>query len=244
MAITINPGTIINPGVSIVAPALTIDTSGLQLYLDAGNPLSYPGSGDAWTDTIGSKVFTLINGPTYSSNNGGYIQFITNPGTSQYAYCGTPLPTLSNWSIEVWLYHEGTLGDGACIFTERYGGGTINLTLGSPLIRNTLTPSWFDGYFRQVTPYSPATGAWYHIVGTYDGTNLTLYVNGNQVRSDNVGGPAPPAGTHGFNLMARWDNEVSDAWGGKLSIVRVYNRDIGQIGVTRNFNVEHTRFGL
>ena len=41
------------------------------LSLDAGNPLSYPGTGTVWTDLIGGKVFNLVNGPGYDSGNGG-----------------------------------------------------------------------------------------------------------------------------------------------------------------------------
>ena len=51
------------------------------LSLDAGDPLSYPGSGTIWTDTVGGLTFSLENGqsignnsgPTYDSNNGGSI---------------------------------------------------------------------------------------------------------------------------------------------------------------------------
>ena len=42
--------------------------------------------------------------------------------------------------------------------------------------------------------------------------------------------------------MSRWDNP--DFWGGRLSVVRIYNNDITQMGVTNNFNAERTRFGI
>ncbi len=56
-------------------------TDGLVLALDAGNTKSYPGSGTAWTDLIGSNNGTLTNGPTYNSDNGGSIVF---DGTNDY----------------------------------------------------------------------------------------------------------------------------------------------------------------
>ena len=40
-----------------------IVTDGLVLALDAGNTKSYPGSGTAWTDTVGGNTETLTNGP-------------------------------------------------------------------------------------------------------------------------------------------------------------------------------------
>ena len=58
-------------------------TANLVMSLDAGVTSSYPGSGTAWTDTVGGKVFTLagtIGAPTYSSSNGGYINFTASGG--------------------------------------------------------------------------------------------------------------------------------------------------------------------
>ena len=37
----------------------------LVLSLDAGNVMSYPGSGTVWNDLISGKSFNLLNGPTY-----------------------------------------------------------------------------------------------------------------------------------------------------------------------------------
>jgi hypothetical protein len=51
-------------------------TSGLILHLDSGNSGSYPGSGTTWTDLSGNgRNATLINGPVYSSVDGGKIVF-------------------------------------------------------------------------------------------------------------------------------------------------------------------------
>jgi hypothetical protein len=67
-----------------IVPEPTPVTSGLVMSLDAGNAASYPGSGTTWTDTVGSKAFTLFNGPTYSALNGGYINFVA--ASSQYGF--------------------------------------------------------------------------------------------------------------------------------------------------------------
>jgi hypothetical protein len=53
-----------------------IVTDGLVLSLDAANKKSYPGSGTAWTDLSGAgKSGTLTNGPVFSSDNVGIIDF-------------------------------------------------------------------------------------------------------------------------------------------------------------------------
>jgi hypothetical protein len=55
----------------------------LALYLDASNPISYPGSGNVWFDISGrSNHFNLQGSPTIS---GSALTFNTIPGSNQYA---------------------------------------------------------------------------------------------------------------------------------------------------------------
>ena len=243
MAITIGSGITVAAGVAVTstsAPPLTP-----LLSLDAGNPASYPGSGTVWTDTIGSMPFTLVNGPTYNSANGGYIQF--TPSSGQYAYSTTNLGTLANWSIEAWHYYDGTnTSSGPNIFTEySYTGGTINLGLGwgnGSGADNELQAWWYGPGFQGTPSYSLTPGAWYQIVGTFDGTTLNLYVNNTLVRT----AVAPPGGAAnpaiGYGLMTRWD--PGGLWGGRLAIVNVYNSALSGAEVAQNFNYYRSRFGL
>jgi hypothetical protein len=212
------------------------------LSLDAGNPASYPGFGSTWTDTVGGIPFTLIGGPAYNSANGGYIQF--NPGSGQYGASTTNLGTLANWSIEAWHYYDGTNSSaGPNIFTEySYGGGTINLGLGSNSADTDLAVWWYGGGFHTTAPYTLTPGNWYQIVGTFDGTTLNLYVNNTLVRTatEPPGGAANPA--IGYGLMTRWD--PGGLWGGRLAIVNVYNSALSGAEVAQNFNYYRSRFGL
>jgi hypothetical protein len=57
-----------------------IADSGLTLCLDAGNPVSYPGTGTTWADVSGQgNNGTLVNNPAFNSANGGILVF-TGPG--------------------------------------------------------------------------------------------------------------------------------------------------------------------
>jgi hypothetical protein len=62
-----------------------IITDGLILYLDASNPVSYPGSGNTWRDlsTKGNN-FALINSPTYQNSS---LRFNLDGTINQYATC-------------------------------------------------------------------------------------------------------------------------------------------------------------
>jgi hypothetical protein len=94
----------------------------LQLYLDASNSLSYPGTGTTWTDLSGNaKHFTLKKGQTGSSttNIGPTYERINNKYGLQFRPGGTYsdpvndaqwlsgptsiLQTYTNGTISCWL---------------------------------------------------------------------------------------------------------------------------------------------
>jgi hypothetical protein len=246
MSLILNSGFTLGPGVVLdanpVIPITPIST-GLQLYLDAGNPTSYPGSGTTWTDLVAANAFTLNNGPTYSANNGGYLTF--DPTSSQYADGSSLANNLTNWTVEVWHYYTGTNTSGSpCILTELYFSNPINFTLGNT---QDTSPNLQAGYFYggwAATPsgYTLTPGNWYHIVGSWDGTTIKLYVNGQVVTSDTPGLPPSSRGGNGIRLMGRWDN--ADWWGGRLAVVRIYDTALDLAGVTQNYAADRARFGL
>ena len=218
-------------------------TTNLVYYLDAGNTSSYPGSGSTWSNLMGTgNNITLYNSPTYSSANGGYLTFV--PASSQYGECATSLTYMSNYTIEVWHYYTTYSGGNPCIVTENYPGTTSkiayclgNATGTMPVVQN----SFFTGAWQASAGWTPTANNWYHIVATYDGANLKLYVNNSNVVTTANTTPVQ-SNTGGFRLMRRWD--LGDYWGGRLAIYRVYNRAITASDVTQNFNAEKARFGL
>lgn len=246
----------INGGVQILGGAQFLGrnkvdpyTSGLVLQLDAA---TYSGTGN-WIDSVSNRAFVLYNSPTYSASVGGGSFDFSSSG-SQYAQCNSSLSSLSTWTAEVWHYYDDTIagpdggGLGACIITEVYTGTPqlINFSLGNnmPLMGNPkyLQSGFWNGSWRTTQEgYTLTANNWYHIVGTYDGSTVKLYVNGDLIYSTSYTGSAASS-THGIRLMRRWDN--ADYWGGKLSIVRVYSGDIGQAGVTQNFAADRERFNI
>ena len=219
-------------------------TSGLIFHLDAGIAASYSGSGSTWNDLAGSGLTTtLYNSPTYSSANGGYIAFV--PSSSQYAQTSASLGSRSRWTVEVWHYYNATNNGGyGCIVVENYNPGSqINFLIGPPNSGSstTLSTGYWNGSSWQATTngYSLPSNGWYHIVGTYDGTNLNLYVNGTLTQVQASAGTPASSGL-GIRFMRRWDN--AEYWGGYLSIVRIYNRALSLSEVGVNYNGSRTRF--
>ena len=235
---------IVKTNISMTARPATFVSAGLVFHLDAGNASSYPGSGSTWTDLAGSGLTTtLYNSPTYSSDNGGYLSFV--PGSSQYAKTSASLSLLSTWSVEIWHYYNATNGSGnPCILSEVWSGTPINFTIGSAAFGNntTLQAAYFNSnWFYTAANYSLPSVGWYHIVGTYDGTTITLYINTVSTRTQASSGTVGSSGL-GIHIMRRWD--TGNYWGGRISVVRIYNRALTSTEITANYDASKARFGL
>jgi hypothetical protein len=250
---TTNPAGISRPANVLPIPSIVctpirtyfLVTGGLVFHVDAGNPASYPGSGSTWFDltTSGLNV-TLYSSPTYSSANGGYIAF--TPSSSQYG--GTTLSyntALTRWTTEAWHYFTNvTVGNLSAIICKTFAGD-VNFALGSPVggaSGKNLAAAYYAGtWYHTSSSYTLPSVGWYHLVGTYDGTNLRLYVN-NVLTQTQASSQTPGLGGGLIHLMRRWD--TGDYWGGYLAIARVYNRALSADEINTNYQLSKARFGL
>ena len=237
---------IVKTTMSMTARPPAFVVAGLVYHLDAGNTASYPGSGSTWTDLTGSGIsMTLYGSPTYSSANGGYLSFV--PSSSQYGETSTSLAAASTWTIEVFIYYNATNSGGLpCIFTDTYPGtsSSIQWTLGSLNggSSTTLQAGYFSGGWFTTPVQSPLTsGNWYHLVGTYDGTNIKLYINGS-LNQTTASATAPVRNAGGHRIMRRWD--LADYWGGNLAVLRIYNSALSLTDISQNYTAQKARFGL
>ena len=139
----------------------------------------------------------------------------------------TSLSALTTWSVELWHYYTNyNTGINPYLIGEVDAGTQLNFALGT--ISVVTSPAIQLGWAKSLTWYNsasstilPTTGAWYHIVATFDGTTGIIYVNNAQVVSNNIAG-TPTSSNLGIYLMRKSGGSV-DCWGGKLALVRIYN---------------------
>lgn len=233
-------GATISGGVTI-GDALAIATTGLVLSLDAGSPASYPGTGTTWTDLSGSlNTGTLYNGPTYSSANGGYLDF---DGIDDYAGGANSVSTdlTGDMSCEVWFKLDAVAGDwvrplGKGDSTNRTFGLWYNTTNGGFLYQRYGSGTSFGAQLATL----PTVGQWYQMVGTSTGSSHVLYINGVSVATASMAGPWFSS-TEGYRVAAATFHTFHN---GPLSIARLYNRGLTATEVAQNFNVVRGRYGL
>lgn len=221
-------------------------TGGALFILDASDRRSYPGEGTTWFDLSGNnRNFTLVNGPAYSGADGEYINF---DGSNDYA----SLPydaelNATTWSVLVWVRLNANPDGNDAILIRNYPP-TIqyyldcrgNFQFGS---YSDSTPN-NDINVQSTTSCNSSNGVWRYIVGTWDGSDLALFVNGTREAK-----AAKTWGNHtstaGMTLGAL---PISGSYqrhtNMRLGMVALYNRALTDAEVFTNYYATRGRFGL
>ena len=244
----VNAGVITATGFNgpIVAPLVpSILTDNLTLNLDAGNSNSYPGSGTTWTDLSGNgNNGTLVNGPTFSSDDGGSIVF---DGTNDYISETSGLSDSflqGNWTISFWINFEHISTSGA------NSQDNPILHHGTPANRRGLhfvnrnSKILFGLYADDIISTQNITAnKWYNFAFTLNNTSRVrqIYINGLIDASGTANGSYGGSGSN-----VRIGGPVLGFGGyfkGNISIVTAYNRVLTASEIKQNFDAFKERYG-
>ena len=232
---------------------LPVITTGLILYLDAGDSSSYPGSGTTWYDLSGSgNDGTLTNGPTYSSADGGAIVF---DGDNDYVDFGTittsnPLqmnsPSGGGLTISWWGTFDGSGDDYQRIFDKSNGTNGSNgwaIFLGLSGNYNLRVGSGGVG-FEVTTTQVGSTGTWENWCFTWNSsTNAwVVYLNGSQDNSGTQTYNIPSVETNA--RIGSWNHSTGREYNGKIANMLIYDRVLTSTEVQQNFDALKGRYGL
>ncbi|HVK09195.1 MAG TPA: LamG domain-containing protein, partial [Gemmataceae bacterium] len=160
----------------------------------AGATSWWQAEGDA-ADVVGSNSGTLLNGATFAAGrNGQAFQFdgfddrVTVPDSPQlnfanqltfesWVYQTDASQSGNSWNSQVIVARmPGSLSAGYWFGLTGYPGGPG----GKPSLSVVTTN---NGWVNVTGPSAIPLNTWTHLAGTYDGTNLQMYVNGSQVAS-------------------------------------------------------------
>jgi len=230
----------------------SIVTSNLNLCLDANNLKSYPGSGTLWTDlTSNSFNGTLTVGQSYSwsSVGGGSIVFdgiddvVTLPDTNYPAVWSDPL------SLEIWINVPGaaTWSNGSTIGNIILRGTyTGHIGIGRVTTDNVVTFSVRGDTAQSLPLATIGRDSWYQIVGTWNGSIATIYVNGafKQASSPITHTGVPEVATWRIGDNSAFGGNVGNFFNGYISNVKMYKKTLSESEVLQNYNALRGRFGL
>jgi predicted outer membrane repeat protein len=107
---------------------------------------------------------------------------LTFDGTDDYVNCGT-LPSPAQFTVEAWVYPQKS-GTDMSIVSNLHETSNFNFEIhinstGKPVVTARGSSGWVDA----VADNAISLNKWYHLASTYDGTTLSLYVNGSLVKS-------------------------------------------------------------
>jgi hypothetical protein len=236
-------------------------TAGLVLYIDAANPRSYPGTGNAWYDLSGnSNHFTLYNSPTFSANT------INFNGVNQYAKTNATLNLASTAAItviSVWkvptnltqgIVYEHT--DNWNAVNNGYGGFGIGSNTNGSVTTANLNHFQVRGNvgYSGVNTTSPATTSFQNYTVIHDfskagGEESYSYTNGvyqnnsaSSVVTQFVIDNTSVFGNDYFYLASR--GGTLGFCNLSLAYLAVYNRRLTDAEITQNYIALRGRFNI
>jgi hypothetical protein len=220
---------------------------------------SYSGSGTTWPDGSGNNYSgTLVNSPTFTNVTPKYFTFDRN--STQFVQ-GPSVGSLDTWTIESWFRVSEELSNttGTAIITTTYqedGGnfyGNINYCLSNynsadVNVDNLLRAGFYtgnNGEWHQTAGFTPTLNTWYHVICTYDGTNLQQWVNGT-FNSGQIVGQSSVSSGGPVRIARRWDYPATSGsyFPGDIATVKIYNGVLSDAEIFDAWNGSRGTYGL
>lgn len=225
-----------------------IVTSNLSLYLSAHNPNSYGGSGTTVYDiSVNDNHATLTNGPTYSTDNGGYF---STDGVNDYivdnSTSGSPWGFGTGaFTVELWVQYKNNTIYHNCTDSRRRTSVYAN-NFGFHDYRD-INNYKLNLYYNTGVIFTSTNGltvdTWYHLVFSRSstGTNdMKFYVNNTVDKTTTLSQSFTDYNY--YQLASSVDSGRAAIW---LAQIRVYKgKALTDAEVEQNFNAHRRLYGL
>jgi hypothetical protein len=218
----------------------------LVLYLNAGNTFSYNGTGSIWYDLTSLNNDILLVNTTYNATYSNLTQFEGSfefDGASSFGslISGTAIPLMdSHYTIESWIQANsyditedgGIIGWGS--YSNNYEVNALRQSGGG--FKNY----WWGTDLEAIPGTTPSVDYWYHVASTYDGTNRTIYLNGQSIGTD------VPGVSHSVSLFSNLTVGVTndtEFFNGRISTIKVWNKNLNSTQLLSSFNSNKSKYG-
>lgn len=210
--------------------ASTLDKS-LQLNLQPGGLLAHYTFDQSVSETTYDQSATGLNlaaagTPTTTTGQIGSAVQIADNDSLQSSTSGASAIDASNITVEAWLKYDNWSTSTNSPAVARWDSSTTN---GSWRIGRTGAQQFRFSVYINNQVYtvesnsSKNAGEWYHVVGTYDGTTLRIYVNGVQEDSSNISQGSLPSSGAPLSI-GEYANQDNPYWAGSVDEVKIFNR--------------------
>ncbi len=223
-------------------PNENIVRNGLILSFDPAKSGSYPGTGNTIYDLSGfGNTASILNGPSFSAANGGYFSF---DGVNDYIEASSFSGVGKTYfTLNLWFYK-------ATSWANAYRklaivGGSPNTSL---YMSEGPGPVFYFGIGisgGQTGPQAasmPTLNQWHMATGTWDGSNVKLYIDGVLVGTASGSGSYPSTfDTSTFKVGYGYGSEY---FTGLISQVQLYDRALSITEIQQNYNALRERYNI
>ena len=198
-------------------------------------------TGGGWADLIGNgNNGELVNGPTYSSANGGSIVF---DGVDDVVNSTTSIIDRADGqeiTVSCWIKPSRTSGQYSVFCTNRSNDASIyNWIFYQHITDGAIA---FHGDAQNKSSYVPTINVWINVTNTVTASGVsTLYVNG--VSTYTVTGYTYGNGTPS-RLGIGADPGGQEPFQGNIANTQIYNRALTATEIQQNFNALRSRFSI
>jgi len=232
----------------ISAPTYTIVTSGLRLYLDAGNSSSYNGSDTSWVDlSSNTNNATLVGSPAFTS--AGASSYFTFPNDSA-KYATTPHTKYGDTYTGKSTFFVARMDAGITDGYHGIFGVNPNRTFNTYIYKQAGpvyqvhasfggigTNGWSDNL-------TLTAGQWFTFGATQAATgDITFYFNGQAV---GVTTGLSFTNTYSSGTDPQLIGKADDGtlWHGDVAVATIYDRALSGAEMLQNHNAILGRYGL
>jgi hypothetical protein len=205
-----------------------VPSNNLRLYVDAGKPRSYPGSGSLMTDLSPSgNNMTLYNSPTYSSTNGGTLSF-NGSNTYLVSNSSSPITGASPRTVCIW-YNPTTItnASGSLFWTGLSGVSYTTYGIG---FAGGKYQFWGNNSDVTDAALAPTANSWNFIAAAYGGgTSVYQYLNG-------VGNLKTISNTLNTASGGCFFSKDANGFNGRLGNIMVFDRMLSKQELDKLYN--------
>jgi hypothetical protein len=221
--------------------------SNLILHIDPSKVLSYPGTGSTIYDLTTNSLDGTATATSFTSP---YITF--NGSTSKVSIADNEPklePGSGDFTMEVWVNPTLLTSSGVILGKFNNGGNSQDVSYSIRTTYNGRIYSQIGNGTSVIdsTYYTPTIGAWVQIVYVWKNISVNTfetYVNGVSIGSVNHSFASILNSTNNLYLGAYNNGEYPQYYNGKIGLTRLYSVALSAAEVKRNFESDHTTYGI
>jgi hypothetical protein len=220
-----------------------IITDGLVLALDAASERSYPGTGTSWYDlTKESNNGSLINGPLFSNDNYGVIDF---DGVNDWSLIvSSPAFTVNTRTVEIIFRMNGSYSNYSPLAVYANGSSTSNRIWLGVQANKFQMHGW--GTVDPICTTTIDSDEWYVCTFSYNKPTQAMKVYTNGVLESSItntqGGVSASSSNNWYlaSIPGGWQGVTySDT---SIASFKIYDRILSDDEVLQNYNAIKNRF--